>query len=72
MKKNKNNNDKNKLFIMLYVVLSCIFMAFIELIIEPNYLIKSIIKICVFFGIPIIIIRKLKIKLIDNFKVNKK
>lgn len=72
MKKNKKNNDKNKLFIMLYVVLSCIFMAFIELIIEPNYLIKSIIKICVFFGIPIIIIKKLKIKLLDNFKVNKK
>ena len=45
MKKNKKNNDKNKLFIMLYVVLSCVFMAFIELIIEPNYLIKSLIKI---------------------------
>ena len=72
MKKNKKNNDKNKLFIMLYVVLSCIFMAFIELIIEPNYLIKSIIKIIMFFGIPFIITRLLKINILNNFKINKK
>lgn len=72
MKKNKKNNDKIKLFIMLYVVLSCIFMAFIELIIEPNYLIKSIIKIIMFFGIPFIITRLLKINILKNFKINKK
>ena len=72
MKKNKKNNDKNKLFIMLYVVLCCIFMAFIELIIEPNYLIKSIIKIIMFFGIPFIITRLLKINILNNFKINKK
>ena len=72
MKKNKSINDKNKLFIMLYVVLSCIFMAFIELIIEPNYLIKSIIKIIMFFGIPFIITRLLKINILNNFKINKK
>ena len=67
MKKNKKNNDKNKLFIMLYVVLSCIFMAFIELIIEPNYLIKSLIKIFIFFGIPFIILKKLKIRILYTF-----
>ena len=71
MKKNKKNNN-NKLFIILYVVISCVLMAFIELIVEPNYLIKSLIKILLFFGIPFIIIKIIKIKLLDNFKVNKK
>ncbi len=63
---------KNGIYIMLYVILSCLFMAFIEIIIEPNYLIKSLIKILVFFIIPFIFIKILKIKILDNFKVNKK
>lgn len=73
MKKNKNNSSKNnKLFIMLYVIISVLLMAFVEIIIEPSYLIKSLIKIFLFFGIPFIILKKLKIKILDNFKVNKK
>ena len=51
MKKNKNNSSKKKkLSIMLYVIISILLMAFIELIIEPNYLIKSLIKIFIFFN----------------------
>ena len=63
---------KSKWLIPLYVIISCIIMAVIEIVIEPNYLIKSIIKIIVFFVIPFILIKLTKIKILDNFKVNKK
>lgn len=62
---------KNGKFIMLYVVVCCLLMAFIEIVIEPSYIIKSLIKIGLFFGIPFIIMRLLKIRIIDNFKINK-
>lgn len=62
---------KNGKFIMLYVIICCLLMAFIEIIIEPNYLIKSLIKIFVFFGIPFMIMKLLKIKILDNFKINR-
>ena len=63
---------KSKWLIPLYVIISCIIMAVIEIVVEPNYLIKSIIKIIVFFVIPFILIKLTKIKILDNFKVNKK
>ena len=63
---------KSKWLIPLYVIISCIIMAVIEIVVEPNYLIKSIIKIILFFVIPFILIKLTKIKILDNFKVNKK
>lgn len=63
---------KSKWLIPLYVIISCIIMAVIEIVVEPSYLIKSIIKIIVFFVIPFILIKLTKIKILDNFKVNKK
>ena len=62
---------KNGKFIMLYVVVCCLLMAFVEIVVEPNYLIKSLIKIFLFFVIPFIIMRLLKIKILKNFKINK-
>lgn len=63
---------KNGMSIIIYVVMSCLLMAFVEVVVEPSYLIKSLIKIFLFFGIPYLIMRKLKIKILKNFKINKK
>ena len=59
-------------FIILYVVISCLLMALVELVIEPVYLIKSLIKIVLFFGLPIILFKYFDIELFNNFKLNKK
>lgn len=59
--------------IIIFVIVSCIIMAIIETIIEPTYLIKSIMKIIFFFIIPIIFMKVKKISISNNkYILNKK
>lgn len=65
-------DKKNRCSIIFLVIFCCIVMAITEVIIEPTYLIKSIVKIIMFFIIPLSVFNILKIKVFDNFKLNKK
>lgn len=68
--------DKNKKYaywIMALVLICCVIMAFVEIVIEPVYAVKSAIKVIVFFGFPLIFGKITNIKLFDNsFALNKK
>lgn len=64
---------KEKIGIIVTVIICCIIMALIETVIEPAYFVKSAAKIIVFLSAPIITVKLLKIKLLDsNLKLNKK
>lgn len=67
MKKQKN------IFIISIVIFSCIIMGVVDAIIQPGYLIKSIIKLVLFSLLPIIYsLFNKEIKLYNLFKPNKK
>lgn len=61
-----------KNFIIMFVVISCIFMAIVDLVIQPSYIIKSLIKNLVFFIVPIFLFKYFEIQLFDNFRLNKR
>lgn len=67
---------KNKqaiLSIISVVILSCIIMALVEVLIVPNYFTKSLIKICIFLILPLIVcIKDKSISFKSLFKGSKK
>ena len=63
-------NKKN--FIVFFVIISCIIMAIVDLVIQPSYIIKSLIKDFIFLIVPIFLFKYFEIQLFDNFKLNKK
>ena len=48
------------------VIICCIIMALVETIIEPAYFVKSAAKVVVFLSVPLISMKLLKIKVLDN------
>ena len=69
MKKNK----KETYGLVILVIIACLIMAFVEIIIEPNYAIKSLIKIVAFLFLPILCMKLLQIKIAESsFLLNKK
>lgn len=74
----KNNCDisagcKNKSWLMLIVIISCIIMAITETIIEPAYFIKSALKIVFFLVLPLCLLKPQKEKVFaDAMVLNKK
>lgn len=68
-----NKTKKEKPAIIILVIICCIIMALVETVIEPPYFVKSAIKVIVFFILPLILMKTLKIKLFDSsFKPDKK
>lgn len=65
----KNNKKRNAIMIIITVIVCCIFMAFIETIVEPPYFIKSLIKIIVFFLLPILTMKLLGIKIFKKHTI---
>ena len=65
-------SKKEKIGIIILVVICCIAMALVETIIEPAYFVKSAAKVIVFSVLPLIVMKLLKIKLFDdNIRLNK-
>lgn len=65
--------SKKAIWLIIAVIISCIAMAVIETIIEPAYLVKSILKIIFFLFVPIGFIKLQKEKVFaDSFSLNKK
>lgn len=54
--------------LIILTVVCCAAMAVTETLIEPPYIIKSAMKIVIFFGAPVIYARIAKIKLFETFK----
>ena len=65
----KNNKKRNAIMIIITVIVCCIFMAFIETIVEPPYFIKSLIKIIVFFLLPLLTMKLLGINIFKKHKI---
>ena len=60
-------NKRNSCILIGTVVACCIIMAFIEIIIEPTYIIKSTIKIIAFLLLPLIAVKVLNMKAKNDF-----
>ncbi len=68
-----NKETKKSLWLIITVIICCTAMAVIEIIIEPAYFVKSLLKIILFLFIPIIFIKLQKEKVfLDSFSLNKK
>lgn len=68
-----DKNKKKTYGIIILIIICCIIMALIETVIEPAYIVKSAIKIMVFFFFPFIYAKAINIKLFDNsFVLDKK
>ena len=66
-------SGKEKIGIIVSVIICCIIMALAETVIEPAYIIKSAMKAAVFLLLPLITLKILKIKVFEgNFALNKK
>ncbi len=66
-------NKQATLSIILVVILGCIIMALVEILIVPNYFTKSLIKICIFLLLPLIVcIKERAISFKALFKGSKK
>ena len=66
-------NKQATLSIISVVILSCIIMALVEVLIVPNYFAKSLIKICIFLILPLIVcIKDKSISFKALFKGSKK
>lgn len=61
-----DKSRKNAYGIMLLVLICCIMMAFIEMIVEPAYAVKSAVKAAVFLGAPLIFAKAANIRLLDR------
>lgn len=66
-------NIKEIVSIISLVIICCIIMSFIEVVIEPIYFVKSLIKIFIFLFLPFVCFKILNIKFFDkSFSLNKK
>lgn len=66
-------HKKEKFGIIILLVICCIIMALVETVIEPPYFVKSAAKVVVFAVLPMVVMKLLGIKLLDNnFRLNKK
>ncbi|MCH5268178.1 MAG: CPBP family intramembrane metalloprotease [Lachnospiraceae bacterium] len=67
------NTKKAKYSIMIVTIISCIIMAFIEIVIEPSYVIKSAAKAVIFLLLPVISMKLLNMEVFGHsFLLNKK
>lgn len=65
--------SKEILSIIFLVITCCVIMSFIEVVIEPIYFVKSLIKIIVFLFLPFVCFKMLNRKIFDkSFSLNKK
>ncbi len=65
--------NRKAMIILGVVIIGCTMMAIVDGFIQPGYLIKSIIKLVTFIGLPFIVMRVYKISLNQNlFKISKK
>ena len=60
------SEKKKKYGIIILVIASCIFMSFVETVIEPIYIVKSALKIVVFLFFPLLSMKKADIKIFDS------
>ena len=59
--------------IIVLVIICCVFMALIETIIEPAYIVKSALKVVVFLLLPLVYAKITHTKLLDEFfKIDKR
>lgn len=64
---------KNKLWIMMIILFSCVLMGYVDAIIQPEYFIKSAIKVVLFLTLPLIYFILYKDKMIKTlFSISKK
>ena len=67
------SENKKKYGIIALIITSCVFMSFVETVIEPTYIVKSVLKIVCFLFLPLLFMKKADIKIFDSsFKLNKK
>ena len=65
--------QKKSLWLIIMVILCCIAMAVIEVLIEPAYYVKSLLKIIFFLFVPLVFLKLQKQKVFANsFRLNKK
>lgn len=62
----EKNKKRNAIIIIATIIVSCLLMALIEIIVEPTYFVKSLMKIIVFFLLPLVIMKHLGIKLFEK------
>ncbi len=68
-----NKCCKKSLWLIITIIISCIAMAIVEIVIEPAYFVKSMLKIVLFLFVPLILMKSLKEKVFtDSFSLNKK
>ena len=66
-------SGKEKIGIIVTVIICCVIMALAETVIEPAYIVKSAMKAAVFLLLPLLTLKIFKIKVFDgNFALNKK
>lgn len=66
------NKKKATLMILLTITL-CLLETLMELVIEPTYFIKSLIKIILFLIVPLLVFKLLNLKIFDeSYKIEKK
>lgn len=64
---------KNKLWIMMIILFSCVLMGYVDAIIQPEYFIKSAVKVVFFLTLPLIYFILYKDKMIKTlFSISKK
>ncbi len=62
----EKNKKRNAIIIIATIIVCCLLMALIEIIVEPIYFVKSLMKIIVFFLLPLVIMKHLGIKLFEK------
>ena len=62
-----NKCCKKAIWLIITVVVCCIAMAIIEIIVEPAYFIKSILKIALFFFMPLVLMKIQREKVFSDF-----
>ena len=68
-----NKCCKKSLWLIITIIISCIAMAIVEIVIEPAYFVKSMLKIVLFLFVPLILMKSQKEKVFtDSFSLNKK
>ena len=73
MNRLRGESMKNKLWIMMIILFSCVLMGYVDAIIQPEYFIKSAIKVVLFLTLPLIYFILYKDKMIKTlFSISKK
>ena len=62
----EKNKKRNAIIIIATIIVSCLLMALIEIIVEPTYFVKSLMKIIFFLLLPLVIMKHLGIKLFEK------